>query len=806
MIRNFFKTAFRYMARHKGFTLINIAGLTLGLTACILIGLFVHDEYSYDKSIPGGNRIYRIYNHYTSSEETADLAVGPPVITTTLQREYPEVEAVTRVMALPQTKRLFEAGSLKSYEQSGYFVDSSFFKVFAIPFTYGTPLGSLDNPFSVILSQEMAERLFGRSNPVGKQLLVDKQPFIVTGVLKENAKFHLQCDYIIPLAAQQLPADRMQSWEWQQFYSYAKLKPGTDVQALQTKFQEVVDRRSKPFLSDTRSSDKPIFQPLKDIHLYSAGFKFDLDGRGNITYVRALTVIAVFILLIACFNFVNLATAKSLQRAKEVAVRKSIGAGKKQLLLQFTGETMLFSYISILLSAGLVILLLPWLNQFTGKQINITLFANPAMLAILVLLGLLTGVAAGFYPAVVLSSFKPVAVLKGNTGDGATRTPWLRHTLVVIQFTLSALLIISALVIFKQVAYLHHKDLGFNREEIMFFPMRGEQMSKNTEAFKNQLLQVPGVTSVSIGYGFPGDAVAGDEVRQRKNGKWERQHATQLMVDYDYIKTLDLKVIAGRGFLKQMGTDKDKAFIINETAVRQLGFGTPAKAIGQELAWNPWGAPNPDSLKIGTVIGVVKDFNYKSLYDKVETAVLQIYPNAAWKVAVKVKTSGIDNSIRAVEKVWNRFSPDYPLEYSFMDENFARLYKAEDKLESLVGIFTCIAIFIGCLGLFGLAAYTAERRKKEVGIRKVLGASTQGIVLLLSKGFLQLVLISLIIASPIAWLAMHTWLQNFAYRIDITWWVFFIAAVFALAIAFITVGLQAVKAAVANPVDNLRTE
>ena len=672
MYRNFFKTAFRYMAMHKGFTLINIAGLTLGLTACILIGLFVQDEYSYDRFIPGGGRVYRIYNHYTNSEGAADFAAAPPMFTTTLQREYPEVEATARVMELPQNKRLFETDKVKSYEQSGYFVDSSFFTVFELPFIYGTPLNALDNPSSIILSQEMARRLFSRDNPLGRQLLMDKKPFIVKGIFEKNEKFHLRCDYLIPLAAAKLPADRMQSWQWQQFYNYAKLKPGTDVQALQTKFQALVDRQSKPFLMDTRSSDKPVFQPLKAIHLYSAGFKFDVDGRGNIMYVRALTVIAGFILLIACFNFINLATAKSLQRAKEVGVRKSIGAGKKQLLLQFTGETVLFSYISMLLSAGLVILLLPWLNRFAGKQISLYFLANPAIVAILVLLGLVTGVAAGFYPAVVLSSFKPVKVLKGKTGDGTSRIPWLRHTLVVTQFTLSALLIISAMVVFRQVAYLHHKDLGFNREEILFFPIRGDNMFKNTGAFIILLLQPPGVTSVSVGYGFPGDAVAGDEVLHRKNGKWERQSATQLMVDYDYIKTLGLTVIAGRDFSKQMGTDKDKAFIINETAVNELGLGTPATAIGQELAWNPWGAPNPDSLKTGTIIGVVKDFNYKKpVHDKVEGAVLQIFPDAAWKVAVKIKASNMENSIRAVQKVWEPvFRPIIRWNSNFMDESF----------------------------------------------------------------------------------------------------------------------------------------
>ncbi len=430
------------------------------------------------------------------------------------------------------------------------------------------------------------------------------------------------------------------------------------------------------------------------------------------------------------------------------------------------------------------------------------------MLFLFFALTIIVGVIAGFYPALVLSGFKPVRVLKGTISGNEEpgKIPWLRHSLVVTQFALSVLLIISALVVFNQVDYLHNKDLGFNKEQIMFFPMRGDNMFKNIDAFKNELLQSRGVSSVSIGYGFPGDAVAGDEIIVPHNGENLSQSATQLMVDYDYIKTLGLQLVAGRDFSKEMQTDKDHAWIINETAVKQLGFGTPKNALGKDLAWHPWGATNPDSLKTGKIIGVVKDFNYKSLYDKVETTVLQIFPDAAWKVAVKMKTAGISGTIGSVKNVWSKFSPEYPLEYKFLDENFTQMYNAEDKLKSLLWIFTAIAIFVGCLGLFGLAAYAAERRRKEVGIRKVLGATTQGVVLLLSKDFIKLVIISLLTASPVAWYFMNKWLQDFAYRININWWVFVITAIIALSIAFVTVSFQAIKAAIANPVKSLRTE
>jgi putative ABC transport system permease protein len=455
----------------------------------------------------------------------------------------------------------------------------------------------------------------------------------------------------------------------------------------------------------------------------------------------------------------------------------------------------------------LALVLLPWLNDFTGKSISFAVFQNPLVLLLFILLALIVGVLAGFYPALVLSSFKPLKVLKGAvTNDSAGKIPWLRHGLVIVQFTLSVLLIISAVVVFRQVNYLHNKDLGFTKDQIMFFPMRGDNMFKNNEAFKNELLQLPGVFSVSIGYGFPGDAVAGDEIIVPKNGQEVKQSATQLMVDYDYIKTLGLQLVAGRDFSKSMSTDKDHAWIINETAVKQLGFGTPQEALGQNLSWHVWNDKNPDSLKTGQVIGVVKDFNYKSLYDKVETTVLQIFPDAAWKVAVKMKAANMGSTINGVKETWNKFTPEYPIEYKFLDENFEQMYQSEDKLKSLLWIFTAIAIFVGCLGLFGLAAYTAERRRKEVGIRKVLGASTKGVVMLLSKDFIKLVLISLLIASPVAWYFMNKWLQDFAYRINISWGVFILAGVMTIVIALITVSLQAIKAAVANPVESLRSE
>jgi putative ABC transport system permease protein len=457
------------------------------------------------------------------------------------------------------------------------------------------------------------------------------------------------------------------------------------------------------------------------------------------------------------------------------------------------------------LAVAATYLLLPSLNRFTEKQMEFGFFANPVLAISLIAMAVMVGILAGFYPALVLSAFKPIKVLKGNvvTDTSAGKTPWLRHGLVVIQFSLSVLLIISAIVVINQVNYMHNKDLGFRKEQIMFFPIRGEALQNNYGSFKNELLTYPGVASVSVGYGFPGDMFGDGMMTVKEKPGQEPTKATQLMVDEDYIKTLGLQLTAGRDFIKDRKGD-ESAWIINETAVRELGLGTPEQAIGKTLSWPTW--RKQDSLKTGPVIGVVKDFHFKSLHEKLEAAVLQIYPQAYSKIAVKLKGANLENTMADVKTLYAKFSPDYPIEYTFLDESFTKMYKAEDKLKTLLSLFTAITIFVACLGLLGLAAYAAERRRKEISIRKVLGSSVQGVVVLLSKDFVKLVLIALLIASPVAWYFMNKWLASFSYRIDISWWVFAIAGIVAVMLALFTVGFQAVKAALANPVKNLRSE
>jgi putative ABC transport system permease protein len=806
MFRNYIKIAYRNLIRHKGFSIINIAGLALGLTACLLIGLFVYDELQYDKFLPEGERVYRVQNDMSADEAGTVVTPVPPMFGTTLAQSIPEVETVVRILMLQfDANNLVEVGEKAIYEKGRFFTDPEFFDVFQLPFVYGSPEKALADPSSIVISDKFSERVFGDIDPVGKKVSVNKQPFIVRGVFSTAERFHLPVNFVVPMAAAELPADRMKKWSWQQFYTYVKLKEGADPASVESKFRAIVKQQIDP---DKNEPYKylPFLQPLREVYLYSAGFKFDQSIKGNITYVKALSVIAIFILLIACFNFVNLATAKSMQRGKEVGVRKAIGASRKQLVLQFLGETILLTLISVIFAAAVTSLLLPSLNAFTSKEMTFNVFTDPSLLLLLLALTVVVGILAGLYPALVLSGFQPVRVLKSAVvvDSKVGRIQWLRHGLIVVQFALSIFLIISAIIVFKQVSYLHNKDLGFNKEQIMFFQMRGDNMYENYETFKNELLKAPGIKNASIGYGFPGDATAGDRIIVPRNGEKVHHGVTLLMVDFDYINTLDVKVLAGRAFSREYKTDADQAYMINETAVRELGYGTPEKALGQTLLWPTWDESKPDSVKEGKIIGVVKDFHFKSLYDKVEPTVLQIYPDAYVKVAVKIDAADVPGAIAQVKEVWNKFTPDYPVEYIFMDENFDKMYKSEDKLKSLLWIFTGVAIFVACIGLFGLAAFAAERRKKEIGIRKVLGAENAAIVALLSKEFLILIVVAALIAFPLAWYAMHKWLEDFAYRIEVPLWVFLMAGIAAAVLAFITISYQALKAATANPVTNLR--
>lgn len=805
MIENYLKTALRNLLRYKGFAVVNIASLTIGVIGCLVIAVFVWDEYQFDKNIPGGENVYRLYEVRKDLNTTTYYVSVPPAFATFLEQQYPEVEATSRIL-MSNDKFLVEVNENRNYEEKGWFVEASFFRIFPLKMIEGNPLTALDAPSTIVLSQEMAQRYFGHESALGKTIKINKSDFEVKGVYATLPDhFHLQFNYLMSLSSAGLAKERMEKWTWHQFYTYVRFKPGANVSLVQDKFQAHVKKEVQQ--QDTQVEYIPYFQALKNIHLQSARFTYDNAIRGNESYVKALTLIALFVLIIACFNFINLATARSFKRAKEIGIRKVVGAYRQQLISQFIGETILLSVFSMIIAIIAVILIVPSLNQFTGKSIEFNPFTNPLLGLSLLTAGIVIGILAGIYPAMVLSSFQPIKVLKTmkvvqSDFSGAL----LRKSLVVIQFALSVLLIVCTIIVYRQTQYFNNKDLGFDKEQVLSFTIRGD-VDNNLESFKEELRRAASIVSVTSGYGLPGDQYAGDGILvPGDNG--DQEHSVNLFIgDHDYIKTLGLRLIAGRDFSRQLATDVSEAFIINETAVQSFGFKTPEQAIGQRLNWKEWSPVDSlKPIKKGKVIGVVKDFHYKSLHEKVSASVIQLYPQVTFKVAVKLKTTDMRASIDYIQNLWNKFSPGYPLDYKFMDESYGKMYKSEQKLSSLLWFFSVMAIVVGCIGLFALAALSAEERTKEIGIRKVLGASAFQIMGLLSKNYLSLVLIASVIAIPIAWLAMNKWLEDYAYRSPIEWWVFLLALLLTASIALITISFQTIKAAIMNPVKALRTE
>jgi len=807
MFRNYLQTALRNLLRYKSFAFINLLSLTIGMVSCLVIGLFVLDELKFDKFIPDHARTFRVYNENIGEEGTTLRAVVPPMYATTLQQEFPEVEKTLRIMIGTGTsdKKLFEAGEISAYEQKGIAAENTFFDFFPLSIT-GDKKSALSQPNTIVLRAETAKKFFGNENAIGKIININKTPFKVTAVINQSTdNFHLDFSFVYSLASNGVPPQRMESWQWQQFYTYVKLKAGTDATAFEKKLQQMVKIKSDPITLERRSTLMPHLQKLTDIHLTSSALVFDDHvKKGNITYVKSLSVIGLFVLFIACFNFVNLATARSSRRAKEIGVRKVIGADRNQLVVQFISETILLSMISLLIAVGIVILLLQTINNFTGKSIQFNPFTDPVVAVILLTAAIILGILAGLYPAFFLSRFQPIQILHSNRLEaGKVRHAWVRKGLVVVQFTLSSLLIVCTLIVYDQINYLHNKDLGFNKDQVVLFQLRGEGIESKLDALKAELRKSPNIGGVTAGYGFPGDMLAGDEVSLPQAGN-KSYPMTHLMADFDYATTLGLEFVAGRDFSRDMRTDTSEAFILNEAAVQSLGFGTPLIALGQPIHWTKWFGGG-DSIKRGKVIGVVKDLYLTSLHEKVRPTVIQLFP-VYFQMAVKIKSADIKGSLAYIETTWNKFNEQFPFEYKFLDENFSKMYQNEDKLSKLLWIFAALAIFIGCLGLFGLAAFAAEQRNKEISIRKVLGASTSHIAYILSKNFLLMVLIASFIAIPIAWWAMSNWLQDFSYKINISPWYFAITLLLSLVIALITTSFQSIKAAVENPIKSLKQQ
>src|SRR5215204_146645 len=794
MIKNYLKIAFRKLWSHKVFSLINIIGLAIGMTACFLIFLYVSFELSYDNFHSKSDRIYRVVADVKTPTETINSSVVTSPVAINLKRDFPEIEDAVRIA--PEGI-LVKKGNIKFQEEKSVLADSTLFNVFDFPLIAGDKNTALVEPMSIVISQTSAKRYFGNTNPMGQELQVTGAGINakITGVMKDISKnSQIETDMILSQSSSKLVSGfAMSDSEWTNHtnYTYILVKPHTDVKALAAKFPAFQEFHHGEEAKKLQMQDYLSLEPLQQVYLHSKRGGFI---SGNINDVYIFSAIALFILLIACVNFINLTTARSAERAKEVGIRKVVGAVRFQLARQFISESIIICLIAFVLAVVLSAIALPLFNQLAGKEISSSIFTNPLHIAGLLMLSVAIGLIAGFYPSLVLSSFKPVSVLKGRFSTG-TRGLILRKSLVVFQFTISIILIVATIIVYRQLNYMRSQDLGFSKEQTIVI---NTHFDKNKDAFKQSISSIPGVLSTTYSSHVPGGGSnsAYSQVENKK-GEMQKSNLDLFFVDFDYIKQYDLKLAAGRGFSKDFATDSNRAMVIDEAASKMLGYSSPQEAVGRKF--DQWG-------KKGQIIGVLKDFHYKSLQQNVPPLVMRFEPWGLGMISIKVSAANLPATLKAIGNNWSQFIPSRPFEYNFLDDFFDRQYRAEDHFGNLFFNFAVFAIFISCLGLLGLSSYSTMQRTKEIGIRKVLGASTSNIVNLLSKDFVKLVAISSLTAFPVAWFAMNTWLQDFAYRIGVSWWIFLMAGILATLIALLTISFQAIKAAIANPVKSLRTE
>jgi putative ABC transport system permease protein len=808
MFKNYIKTAFRSLYKNKGFTAINILGLALGLSTCLLIVLYVVDELSYDRYNTKADRIYRVNEDLKLGENSVQYAVCMPPLAKTLIAEYPYVEDAVRLRnaGLYHVKK----GSSNILESKMVHADPSLFNVFTLPMINGDPKTALAEPNSVVITETIAKKYFNSTNVVGKTMLFnDNQSYMITGVIKDVPKnSHFNFDFFLSMST--LPDSRSNEWLRSDFATYVLLKNGADHKKLEASFPAFLQKFSGSQMQSQLGMSIAAFEKsgsffrmnltaLTDIHLKSHRTG-ELGANSTSQYVYIFSAIALFILLIACVNFMNLSTARSSNRAREVGVRKVLGSSRKYLIFQFLSESIMVTFFATAIAIIVAIALLPLFNQLAGKEIAITtqslVWIIPASLIIVVVIGSL----AGSYPAFFLSAFQPIDVLKGKLSAGF-KGGGLRSLLVVFQFAISVFLIIGTLVIYNQLNFIQTKNLGYNRNQVLVI-QNAFELDNQTKAFKQEVKQLPGVTNATMTGFLPTSGNRSTAIYfkdatldQKKSifpQNWE--------VDADWIPTLDIKMASGRNFSKEMLTDSS-AVIINEAAAKFLGY---KDAVNKSL-YKSSGGKRGSNIKEYHIIGVVKDFHFNSLHEKIEPVIIRLADNRG-ALSIRVNTANLPSLMAQIKGKWATFSPGVQINYSFMDQDFDASYRAEQRIGTIFIVFTSLAIIIACLGLFGLAAYAAEQRTKEIGIRKVLGANVTVIVSMLSKDFIKLVIIAILIASPLAWYLMHLWLQDFAYRVNIQWWVLAGAACTALLIAFITISFQSIKAALANPVNSLRSE
>jgi len=811
MLRNYYKIALRYLRQNKTFSLINLSGLAIGLACCILISLYIYDELHYDTYPADAGQIYRVGinvlgNGNVVSYPAPDVAVGEGI-----KRNFPEVKDFTRMLMMGE---IYLKNKDKQFKETRLArIDPNFLTIFSLPLIEGNPATALAQPGSIVLTEDMARKYFGSQEAMGQSLEIGTTAYKVTGIMRPmpgNSHFHL--DGFTSMLDMHIVN---QTWSNIGWYTYLVLNKGADPKAIEAKMPQLVAKYVVPevqhdmgvSLAEAQKSINTFvffLQPLRDIHLHS-NTKYEIEANGDVQYVYIFSALAVFILLLACVNFTNLATASSAKRSKEVGIRKVMGSLKNQLIGQFLTESVILTFLSLVLALGLVWLLLPYFNQLAGKHFYIQDLLNWKVVAALVGLGLAVGVCAGLYPAFFLSSFNAIRVLKGrltaNTQGGRIS---LRSGLVVFQFFVSTALIIATLVVYRQLHFMQNQRLGYDKEQVLYVQdtyLIGARDARY--AFRQTLAGDSRVINASMGTDVPGSpTMDGSQIfpKNRVGNESDVEiHTNIYHVDYDYLSTMGMKMVRGRYFSRDFPSDSF-ATVINEAAVRDLGW-SHTDPIGKMIVRS-----GQHEYK---VVGVVADFHYASLKQKIAPLMMLLerpHDRPGAGLIIKVSTAGVASFLKDLEKRWKTLSPGAPFSWYFLNDQFAHLYAAEQRTGQIFGVFASLAIIIACLGLFGLAAYTTEQRAKEIGIRKVLGASVRQVLVLVTKEFLLLVGVAFVVAVPVTWWAMHAWLQDFAYRTTINGWVFGLAGGMTVLIALVTVSFRAVQAAVANPVNSLRSE
>jgi putative ABC transport system permease protein len=799
MLKSYLRVAWRNLQKNKVYSGINIVGLAIGLSIFWLMALYIADELSYDRASVNADRIYRVTHSGTTSGGSFKLAITPALFGPALQKDYPEIEAAARIVA--DGKETLIYGDQKIDIPDMLLADSSVLTVFQFPFLYGDPVNALSMPNSIVLTRTLATKLFGHAeDALNKSVTIEHGgPALVTGITEDQPdNSHLHFSALLSLPPP--PTDNIQN---SYLYTYILLRKNADAHRLEARLPQFVNRYLKTTLGKGTEYRMDL-QPVTSIHLHS-NLDYEISRNGDIHYIWLFAAVALLVLGIALINYINLATARSSIRMKEIGVRKVIGSGRLQLMVMFLTESVLLALLAATIAAFLVYALLPAFNQLSGKSLRIDAYGMTPTLSLLVGLAILIGLAGGLYPALFLSGFRTIPSLKGQQGNQAN-TVLFRKSLVTFQFVVTIFMIAGSSIIYLQLHYMQNKNLGFNKDQVLTFHLPNPAVRQHIEDLKTQLLQDPSVVAA---------AAAGNPIGNNDIGNYmpvhfehdgaintEGKQIQSLYVDADFLSTMQLSLAAGRNFSPDQPTDQYGSVLINETMVKELGW---SDAIGKRLQL-PIG---PDG-KIGmaTVIGVTKDFNFYSLQHKIQPLVLEMPPvlKEEDNVYVRVNPAHVQQALQHIAAVYHRFDPAAPLKYDFLDENFSRQYAAERKQGTLLLIFTTLAIIIACLGLFGLVTFSIGQRTREIGIRKVLGASVSGIVLLVSKDLIKPVVLSILISTPLAWYAMHQWLQSFAYRVGISIWIFLAAGGVAVLIAILTVGGRASVAARANPIKSLRTE